>query len=189
MIKKTACFILFTFILISNGISQPEIYIFRHGEKLEPWNSQQFDSFQPLSEKGMKTAEKIAALFQKKSITAIYSSKTTRTLTTAWPLAQSKNLTIEFNAACSDTAAISDFINGLSSKYKPDETIVIISHSNIIPYFLFRFGASKNQVTDLEITYSQQYQSYLTNTYNSYWKISPIIKEQNRYKIERYLIE
>lgn len=167
--------------------AQPEIYIFRHGEKLEPWNTAEFDNFQPLSDKGRKTAENISKIFSDITVTAVYSSKTTRTLSTAWPLSVSKNIKIRFNSACSDTTAIGNFLSELSKTFSSDDKIVIISHSNIIPYFLIKTGIKPDQYPDYKITYAEQYASYLTNTFNYYWVLRPVKNGTADYSAEMIL--
>ena len=131
--------------------AQPKIYLVRHSEKIEDWQSDIKD-FQPLNSKGIETSQKLSKYFDKKTLSAIYSSPVTRTLQTAYNVSKSKNLKIEIAEACNDTSLLNSFINSLNKKYKNDESVLIVSHSNIIPYILIKLGLKKEKFSDMNFT-------------------------------------
>lgn len=142
---RVALFIFFwgSFI-IAEALAQPKIYLVRHAEKLEGWfEAGELDRFQPLSAEGIATAERVAKQFKAGEIAAIFSSATTRTLHTALVISQKVNAPVTVAQACADTAGIAAFYADLAKRFKPDQTVVIVSHSNIIPWFLIKAGLAK----------------------------------------------
>jgi len=120
--------------------AQPTIYLVRHAEKLPTWLAEELADFHPLSDAGVGRAQRLAEQFKIGSLAAIFSSRTTRTLHTALPLAQKLGLAVEIAEACSDTSAIDSFYAALRQRFKPDQAVLLVSHSNIIPYLLRRAG-------------------------------------------------
>lgn len=139
------------FISAVHNYAQPKIYIVRHSEKIEDWQKD-LTNFQPLNQKGIQTSENLAKYFNNKKLSAIYSSPVTRTLQTAYNVSKSKKLKIEIAEACNDTSLLNSFIKSLNKKYKADETILIVSHSNIIPYFLIKLGLKKEKFSEMNFT-------------------------------------
>ena len=93
--------------------------------------------------------EKLAAYFKDISLSAIYSSNTTRTLHTAFPLAQNKELKITVADACKDTSAIAAFYQELNEKFGSEEAVLLVTHSNLIPYQLLKAGLPKECEDDI----------------------------------------
>lgn len=152
--------------------AQPKIYIVRHSEKIEDWQNNITD-FQPLNSKGIETSQKLSKYFDKKNLSAIYSSPVTRTLQTAYNVSKSKKLKIEIEEACNDTSLLDSFINALNKKYKNDESVLIVSHSNIIPYFLIKLGLKREKFDEMKFTKSNNW--LLTDYYGEIFII-----EQNK---------
>lgn len=81
------------------------IFLIRHAEKsrntiyLSDKTEREKDLFRPLSVKGMRQAQKIAALDSLKNISAIYSSEFSRTIFTAIPLSEAVNRDIQITNA------------------------------------------------------------------------------------------
>lgn len=148
----TALVIFSSLISIGCTNAQPKIYIVRHAEKLADWPGGEAGAYQPLSEEGIATASRLADYFETGTITAIYSSATTRTLHTAFPLAQKLGLQINTTEACADTAAIDAFYQELSENYGPNDTILLVSHSNIVPYLLIKAGLPKDCYEMMDFT-------------------------------------
>ena len=165
--KKQACFASVIFVLaavwVGSALAPPgKIIIVRHAEKLAGWPGGAAGAFQPLSEKGLKTAKRLAAFFKKGTVSAIYSSATTRTLHTAFQLAKKLGIQPEIAKACSDTSAIAAFYQTLHKNYGPDDTVVLVSHSNIVPYLLIKAGLPKTCFKKMAFT---NWQGWLLTDY------------------------
>jgi broad specificity phosphatase PhoE len=158
--------------------AQPKIYIVRHAEKLADWPGGEAGAFQPLSEEGIATANRLAGYFDPGSITAIYSSATTRTLHTAFPLGQKLGLQIKIAGACADTSAIEAFYQELSKNYSPNDTILLVSHSNIVPYLLIKAGLPKDCHEKMDFTDWNGW--LLTDYYGDLFFIENGAKDGNR---------
>jgi len=157
--------------------AQPKIYLVRHSEKIEDWQSD-ITNYQPLSSKGIETSQKLSKYFDKKNLSAIYSSPVTRTLQTAYTVSKNKKLKIEIAEACNDTSLLDSFINSLNKKYKNSEAVLIVSHSNIIPYFLIKLGLKKEKFDEMKFTKSN---NWLVTDY--YGEIFIIEQNKNSNKI------
>ena len=132
---------------------QPTIFIVRHSEKVSNW-PHSINSFTPLSEEGIETSQKLADYFSGDKLSAIYSSKNTRTIHTAFYTARNQSLEIQINDACSDTSKIKDFLAYIGKKFDDEDTLLIVSHSNIIPYFLIKSGLTTDRYDEMNITKS-----------------------------------
>ncbi|MFQ5632917.1 MAG: histidine phosphatase family protein [bacterium] len=151
--------------------AQPIIYLVRHAEKLPDWPKGALSDFQPLSAEGILRARKLAALFQETSLKAIYSSLTTRTLHTAFPLSQKLHLPIKFAKACQDTAAIAAFLSDLAAQYADDDAVLLVSHSNIIPYLLLAMGLPADCHKEMGFTRSPHHSWIVVEGYDKIWKV------------------
>lgn len=147
----------------------PKIIIVRHAEKLADWPGGATGVYQPLSETGIATANRLADAFEPGSLTAIFSSATTRTLHTAFPVSQKLGIPLEVAEACADTNAINAFYEMLQDKYGPEDTILLVSHSNIVPYLLIRAGLPKDCYDSMDFTESQDW--LLTDYYGELFVI------------------
>jgi len=173
-------------ILFTNTIilqAQPTIYLIRHAEKLANWpDDDALDAFHPLSIEGIARAQKLAEQFKPGSIAAVFSSRTTRALHSALPLAQKLGLPIEVADACMDTAAIVVFYKNLTQRFGPDKAVVLVSHSNIIPYLylLMKAGLYQSCFKESGIKISSPNEWMLIEGYDNIWKIdnSPAGKKQ-----------
>lgn len=136
--------LLLVLLAMVEAIAQPKVYLVRHAEKLEGWfEAGELDHFQPLSAEGIATAERVAQQFKSGEIAAIFSSATTRTLHTALAISQKVNAPVTLAKACADTALIVAFYAELKTRFKPDQAVVVVSHSNIIPWFLIKAGLAR----------------------------------------------
>ena len=150
--------------------AQPTIYLVRHAEKVPEWLGRHLDSYHPLSEEGAATADRVAKYFESRSVDAIYSSETTRTLHTALPLWQSKKTSIQIAEACMDTSAIDVFLAELQDRFDSSKTVVLFSHSNIIPYLLIKAGLPEDCYGDMGIVKSEWTTWLLIEGYDHIWK-------------------
>jgi len=152
--------------------AQPTIYLVRHTEKLANWpGDDDLDAFQPLSAEGIARAQKLAEQFKPGAVAAVFSSRTTRTLHTALPLAQKLKLSIEVAEACMDTATISAFYKKLSQRFGPDKAVVLVTHSNIIPYLLMKAGLSPTCFKAMGIAASSPDSWLLIEGYDNIWRV------------------
>jgi len=98
-------------------------YIVRHAERASQGPNMSSDV--PLSETGQERAQALKALLQNEKISEIFSTNTTRTKTTAQPLAEKLGKTVQIYGPRPDSA----FIQLLKTKKK---NILIVGHSNTI---------------------------------------------------------
>ena len=112
-------------------------YLIRHAEK-DRTNKK--NSNPKLTEKGLERAEKWAIVFKNINLDAVYSTNYLRTIETAKPTADSKNLEIEtYNAKKMFTSKFQKATKG--------QHILIVGHSNTTPFFV-------NKILD-EYTYEE----------------------------------
>lgn len=178
---KRCCIVLFILLLglsvVAEALAQPKIYLVRHAEKLEGWlEAGELDSFQPLSAEGIVTAQRVAAQFKVGELAAIFSSATTRTLHTALVISQKVNAPVTVATACADTAEILAFYADLVKRFKPDQAVVLVSHSNIIPWFLIKAGLAKNCWESLGVLSTFFDPEPRIDGYDHYWVISRLGK-------------
>ena len=137
-------FIAVVVVCLSNAMAQPKLYIVRHAEKIANWPEQSLGNFQPLSDEGGATARRLAKHFEKTTIAAIYSSSTTRTLHTAFMVGQKLGLPVDTASAMRDTSAIEAFYSSLAKKFGPTQSVLLVTHQNIIPYLLLKAGLTRD---------------------------------------------
>ena len=152
--------------------AQPTVYIVRHAEKVPEWLGEDLDQYHPLNETGMARAQKLAGLFEKGALVAIYSSPTTRTLHTVQPLAHKLWLEVQIAEACWDTAAMSAFFAELPRRHKPGEAVLLVSHSNHIPHLLIKAGLPKSCWGEMGVIAPDNSGELMIEGYDNIWKIS-----------------
>lgn len=153
------------------AVAQPTVIIVRHAEKVPEWLGDGLDQYHPLSEAGMMRAQKLAEQFEKGTLVAIYSSPTTRTLHTVQPLAHKLWLQVQVAEACWDTSAISTFFADLEKRHKPEETVLLVSHSNLIPYLLIKSGLPKSCWQDMGIIAPDDTGELMIEGYDNLWRV------------------
>jgi len=104
------------------------IYLVRHGEKLAGQDPD-------LSPRGLARAQHVAAILHRAGITAIFSTKTARTLQTAAPLAQQTGLTVQLYDALAPLALVEQV-------RKLTGAVVVVGHSNTLPELIKLFGGA-----------------------------------------------
>ncbi len=158
---------------------KPTVYLVRHAEKLADWPGGRIGDYQPLSSEGIARTKKLVDYFKDLSLSAIYSSNTTRTLHTAFPLAQKKELTITVAEACKDTSAIEAFFQELNKKFGPEDAVVLVTHSNLIPYQLLKAGLPKKCEDEMGLTHPTYTSWILIEGYDHIWKIEQSSSQQD----------
>ncbi|MCH8871963.1 tetratricopeptide repeat protein [candidate division KSB1 bacterium] len=157
---------------------KPTVYLVRHAEKLADWPGGRIGDYQPLSSAGIARTEKLADYFKDLSLSAIYSSNTTRTLHTAFPLAQKKELKITVAEACKDTSAITAFFQELNEKFGPEDAVLLVTHSNLVPYHLMKAGLPKECEDEMGFTHPTDTSWILIEGYDHIWKIEQSSKHR-----------
>ena len=119
--------------------AQTAVFVVRHAEKAS--DSSERDV--PLSEEGKARAERLAAMLKDAGVTAIYSTDTVRTRSTAEPLARAGSRTVRIY---SDVAALADAL-----KREPEAVVLVVGHSNTVPQLLSALGVrEKIEIGDRE---------------------------------------
>jgi broad specificity phosphatase PhoE len=116
---------IFFFVIACSACSKTTYYIVRHAEKATA--SPGMSSDVPLSEAGVQRAEKLKELLKDKNIGSIFSTQTIRTTSTAKPLSEAINISIEiYNPRDTSWA----FINRLKAIQK--KNVLVVGHSNTV---------------------------------------------------------
>ena len=156
-------------LLTAPAVALDNVYLVRHAEKADFWPADRdLDAFQPLSTAGLARAETLAARLKTAGVTAIYTSRTTRTLETGAPLAHATHVPIAADDATTKTGEMSGFLTRLREKHAADRAVLIVGHSNTIPELLIHLGAKPDCFQRLGIT--GQPGSLLIEGYEGVWK-------------------
>ncbi|HEY7111531.1 MAG TPA: histidine phosphatase family protein [Thermoanaerobaculia bacterium] len=115
----------------SRAEAQKAILVVRHAEKASDANGKEV----PLSEQGKARAERLAAMLRDAGITAICSTDTVRTRSTAEPLARALHMTIRIYGDVNDLAG--------ELKREPDTVALVVGHGNTVPLFLTAMGVKE----------------------------------------------
>lgn len=158
------------FAAVAMSASAQTLVIVRHAEKFEPWSAE--DRLQPLSAEGLARAERLRTLLRDLDIKAVYTSNTTRALTTAIPAATDKRLKPVPHPACEKSDSLSQFIGMVTSTYSESDFILVVSHSNIIPEWLTYFRTDAASLTEMGIAFDSRYKGYLVQGYDGVWIVN-----------------
>jgi len=146
------------------------IYLVRHAEKSEGWPPERdLDAFWPLSPGGQVRAEWIASKLENSGIAAVYTSRTTRTLTTGLPLANRVHVPIAANDDSILPEKMETFLSGVRGKHPNDRAVLIVGHSNTVPVLLVRLGATPDCYGRLGIV--KKGETLLIEGYDGLWKV------------------
>jgi broad specificity phosphatase PhoE len=115
--------LLFAIILLACMSCTHSYYIVRHAERATAGPNMSSDV--PLSEAGQQRAQALRSLLQNEKIDEIFSTNTTRTKSTAQPIADHLNKTVQMYGPRPDSA----FIQLLRSKKK---NVLVVGHSNTV---------------------------------------------------------
>ncbi|HEV2855949.1 MAG TPA: histidine phosphatase family protein [Thermoanaerobaculia bacterium] len=162
--------ILLAVLLTAPAAALDTVYLVRHAEKSAFWPpDKDLDAFQPLSPVGTARAEALAARLKTAGIAAIYTSRTTRTLATGAPLAQSTGIPITADDASTKADQMAAFLARLREKHAADKAVLLVGHSNTVPEILVRLGAKTECFQRLGIT--GQPGSLLIEGYEGVWTV------------------
>ena len=126
----------FTALLLPSPTNGQEvIFVSRHAD---PQVGTAIRDDTPLSEAGRRQAKALTEHLKDAGISAIYTSKTTRTIQTAQPLAKLLGLTI----TSISRRDIDDLIRRLREKH-PRDRVLVVGHWPTVPAILQRLGSPK----------------------------------------------
>lgn len=130
-----------TFAVPSALLAQKAVFVVRHAEKASDAN----EASVPLSAAGTARAQKLAAMLKDAGVTAIYSTDTVRTKTTAEPLAAARNLAIQTYdfATVGGKPDLSPLAEKLRREHARD-VVLVVGHSNTIGPLLSALGCRES---------------------------------------------
>ena len=108
--------------------AQQAVYVVRHAENASDASAPDV----PLSDEGKARAARLAEILRDAGITAIYSTDTVRTRSTAEPLARAGNRMVRIY---SDVAVLADML-----RREPNAAALVVGHSNTVPQLLSALG-------------------------------------------------
>ncbi|NVJ89987.1 MAG: histidine phosphatase family protein [Flavobacteriaceae bacterium] len=139
MRKYLLGFLFLSFLLQSCSSQETTYYLIRHAEKDRSDTSNNNPN---LSKKGQQRAQNWANYFSDIDLDAVYSTNYNRTIQTATPTAESKNLEIlKYDPRNMYT---DDFQKDTEGK-----TVLIVGHSNTTPYFANKI-LNENKYSDMD---------------------------------------
>jgi len=115
----------------SRAQAQKAIFVVRHAEKASDANEKEV----PLSDQGKARADRLATMLRDAGVTAICSTDTVRTRSTAEPLARALHMTIRIYSDVNDLAS--------QLRREPDTVALVVGHGNTVPVFLAAFGVKE----------------------------------------------
>lgn len=118
------------------------VWLVRHAEKAEPWPADRdLDALRPLSAEGIARADALADRLKDAGIATVYSSRTTRTMSTGWPLATRLKIPLVADDATIRAGELPPFLARLRERHAGDRAVLIVGHSNTLPLLLTQLGA------------------------------------------------
>ncbi len=144
------------------------VYLVRHAEKAAGWPADQ-DALQPLSPAGTIRAEFLASRLESAGIKAIYTSPTTRTLSTGLPLALRTGVRLVAKEDTIKEDRMGPFLAGLRTAHPNDQAVLVVAHSNTVPRLLTLLGAVPECYARLGIV--RRGDELLIEGYEGLWKV------------------
>ena len=116
------------------------VFIVRHAEKQSDANEKEV----PLSDAGRARAKRLAETLRDSRITAIYSTDTVRTLSTAEPLARAAKLApILYSASGADGKVDLSALAERIRREHPSDNVLVVGHSNTIAPLIRALGSAE----------------------------------------------
>jgi broad specificity phosphatase PhoE len=158
------------------------IYLTRHAEKVDGWpTDHDIDAFQPLSPAGVARAEALAKRLKDAGVAAAYTSRTTRTLSTALPLVAASHIPLHADDATTKNDEMMPFLEHLMRDHANNRAVLIVGHSNTVPQLLVRLGAKPDCYARLGLTDTPGGPNI--EGYEGFWKVD--LKKQGCEAITR----
>jgi len=147
------------------------IYLVRHADKATFWpKDRALNKFQPLNRVGLDRADAIAEHLAEADVARIYTSSTTRTLTTGMPLAKAQGVPIGPDDRTIDRSQMLAFFEELRTRHAEDKAVLIVGHSNTVPLLLIALGALNTCFESLDIALDEG--DLLISGYEGLWRVS-----------------
>ncbi len=172
--KGSVAVLLLLLVLLAAGATPTHaldtLYVIRHAEKQSDWPEQrELAALQPLSDQGMRTAARFASRLESVRLVAVYASPTTRTLHTGLFTAQAHACALVADERTVDRGAIGAWIDALKAEHPGPGAVLVVGHSNTVPWFFEAMGAQETCDEVLGVT--EQSYGRATEGYDSYWEI------------------
>ena len=172
---------LLALLLAAPAAALDTVYLVRHAEKASWPADPDLAVFQPLAPEGVARAAALADRLKSAGIATVYTSRTTRTIETGAPLAQTAGIPISADDATTKPDQMADFLTRLREKHAGDKAVLIVGHSNTLPELLRNLGASPDCYVRLNI--AGEPGKLLIEGYEGLWKVD--LKKQGCEAIER----
>lgn len=163
-----ACLILLPVLVAAPAAALDTLYLVRHAEKAAGWPPEQ-DALQPLSPAGTIRAEFLASRLESAGIKAIYTSPTTRTLSTGLPLSLRTGARLFAREDTVKEDRMGPFLAGLRTAHANDPAVLVVAHSNTVPRLLTLLGAVPECFERLGIV--RRGDELLIEGYEGLWKV------------------
>lgn len=160
------------FLAASGGTARglDTLYLVRHAEKQEGWPADRdLAAMQPLSAEGLLTAKRIAARLHAAPIVAVYTSPTTRTAHTGLFTALDHQCHLLPDARTIEQGSLEEWIADLQVEHPGPGAVLVVGHSNTIPWFFAALGADPSCHDALGV--SEQAYGLAAEGHESYWQI------------------
>lgn len=123
------------------------VYVARHAQKSTDEFWRDHGQLRPLSEKGVLCAKRLATKLAEESVAAVYSSETTRTVSTG--LAISGALPATATATDDTVRDLASFARAAQARHAEDRAIVVVGHSNTVGKVVAAFAPAVNACLDV----------------------------------------
>jgi broad specificity phosphatase PhoE len=135
-------------------------YVVRHAEKAteSPGNTMSTPGNPPLSPEGEQRALALKELLKDKKIEYIFSTKTTRTVSTAEPLSKERSVSIQFYSPMPDSSLFQK-LKGLK------KNVLVVGHSNTVDNIVNGLTGEKSVPGDLQ---DSEYSNLFIVTYKRF---------------------
>lgn len=146
------------------------VYLVRHAEKQADWPADRaVSAMQPLSEAGMRRALALAGRMADVPLVAVLGSPTTRSIHTGLFTARAQGIEIRVEPATIDRTAIADLLAALREEHAGAGAVLIVGHSNTIPWFFDAVGVDASCHARLGVT--EESYGLATEGYGGLWEV------------------
>jgi broad specificity phosphatase PhoE len=154
----------------------------RHAEKVDDWpEAPELDAFRPLAPAGVARAEALAVRLKDEGIAAVYTSRTTRAIATAEPLAKAGHRPLLADEASRQPEKMAGFLASLRQKHAGDRAVLVVGHADTLPALLAKLGAQPECFERLRIFGPPE--RLMADGYDGIWRVD--LRKQGCEAIER----
>lgn len=146
------------------------IWIVRHAEKEADWpEARELDAARPLNAEGIARSERIATGLSGEKILAVLGSPTSRSLHTGLPTARAHGCALLAAAESVDREGLAAWMEELTVEYPDPGAILVVGHSNTVPWLLEALGAEADCFADLGV--SEKSWGLGIDGYDGVWRV------------------